>query len=143
VTFAGLAVGGIADSVDTDASSPVTWIALGVGYASIAAGPSAGHWYAGERRHAVIWTGLRGAGIAAVIGGIYLAFDAYDDDRALVPGVALAGAGLAAFTIGISWDLFDAHRAARRANLRARESASSLSVSPVPGGALLTLHGLF
>lgn len=86
---------------------------------------------------------MRGAGIAAVVGGIYLAFDAYDDDRALVPGVALAGGGLAAFTVGISWDLFDAHRAARRANLRARGSASSLTVSPVPSGAVLTLHGDF
>lgn len=143
VTLGGLAIGGLADSVDPDASSPATWVGLGVGYAALAAGPSAGHWYAGEGRHALTWTVVRGAGIAAFGGGVYLAFDAYDDDRALVPGVLLAAAGTVAFTVGLYWDLADAHRAAHRANRRAQVSVPSVAVLPLPGGAALALGSTF
>ena len=139
----GLAVGGLADSIDPDASSPLTWVGLGIGYAALAAGPSAGRWYAGEGRHALTWTLVRGAGISAAGGGIYLAFDAYDDDRALVPGVLLAAAGTVAFTVGLYWDLADAHRAAHRANRRARQTSPSMTVLPVPGGAAVTLRSTF
>jgi hypothetical protein len=114
-----------------------------VAYAALAAGPSAGHWYAGEGQHAVTWTAVRGAGIAAVAGGIYFAFDAYDDDRALVPGVLVAAVGTAAFTVGLYWDLVDAHRAAHRANRRSRGSLPSVTVAPMPGGAALLLHQTF
>jgi len=143
VTVGGLGIGGVADSLDPDASSPMTWIGLGIGYAGIAGGPSTGHWYAGEGKHALTWTVARGAGLAAAGGGIYLAFHAYDDDRAVVPGVLLASAGTVAFTVGLYWDVVDAHRAAHRANRRARQASPMIVAVPLSGGGALTLCGTF
>jgi hypothetical protein len=145
VTAAGLAIGGVADGVDTDASSPITLVAFAASYLAVTAGPSAGHWYAGERSHAIRWSAIRFGGLAAAGGGIYLAFDAYQDDRALVPGVLLAGAGTAAFAVGLYWDLFDAHRAANRANRRAGLGATA-TVTIVPlgsSGAGMVFSGSF
>lgn len=140
VTSAGLAIGSIADGIDPHASSPLTLAAFGVGYAALVAGPSAGHWYAGERWHALRWTAIRTAGLTAAVGGIYLAFDATDDDRNLVPGILLATAGTAAFATGLAWSLFDAHGAAHRANARTRPA---YGVQPLllPGGTGIGIAG--
>jgi hypothetical protein len=140
VTAAGLGIGAFADAVDPEADSPATIAAFVASYAIFAAGPSAGHWYAGERGHALRWTAIRGAGLAALAGGLYLALDA-DDDRGDVPGVLLAAGGATALAVGLYWDFYDSPRAARRANRRA---AAQLQLAPLGArGAGLVLGGTF
>ncbi|HUH04402.1 MAG TPA: hypothetical protein VML75_20545 [Kofleriaceae bacterium] len=140
VTVGGVAVGAVAESLDDDASSPATRVAQGVAYAGLVAGPSAGHWYAGEHGHALRWTGVRAAGLTALVGGIVLV-DRYDDGAPFTSGLALMFVGGGAYAVGLYWDLFDAHRAARRSNRRA---ASRVAVAPMVGPTVgLQLAGMF
>lgn len=145
VPATGLALAGVADAADPDAESPITLTAFALSYLLLAGGPSAGHWYAGERGHALRWSAIRLGGLGAVAGGVYLGFDAYDDDRAVVPGVLLAGIGTAVFATGLYWSLFDAHRAVARANRRGRHAPTALlTVNPIGrDGAGLSLSGAF
>ncbi len=130
VTASGFALGAIADAVDGDASSPATIPVVVASLAIATVGPSVGHWYAGERSHAVRWTAIRAAGMAAGAAGLALAFEGFEDDRRYAfPAVALAAVGLGTYMVGMYWSLYDAHRAVRRTNRR-----SGLVVSPMAGG---------
>lgn len=90
-----------------------------------AVAPSAGHIYAGEGRHALITSAVRGAGLTMMLIGVGAAFDwcehdcgEADEDDAL--GNTLFGVGLLTHLIATGYDLVDAHRAAKRTNVRRR-----------------------
>ncbi|HUH06084.1 MAG TPA: hypothetical protein VML75_29045 [Kofleriaceae bacterium] len=140
VTLGGLGIGALAGCLDPDLSSPSSWAGLGIAYASMAAGPSAGHWYAGETRHVLRWTAIRTAGLAAMVGG-FLLVDKYDSGAPLSSGLALAILGGGTYAVGLYWDFFDAHRAAKRANQR---TTTTLTIAPmVTRGIGLQLAGSF
>jgi hypothetical protein len=141
VTFGGVAIAAGADSLYSNAPSPVLWAEYGVAFVGAAAGPSAGHWYAGESGHAWRWTALRSVGLAAGIGGVYLISD-YDRGAPFASGIALSLVGGSVYAVGLYWDLFDAHRAAARANQRA-DGARVVLVPMVGRAAGLQLVGSF
>jgi hypothetical protein len=117
-TVGGVAAGAIAEAVTEDGSPAETVVVIG-SLAIMAAGPSAGHWYAGEHQHALRWTAIRAGGLAAGVVGVWLAFEGVEAESAyFLPAAVLAGFGLTAYMVGVYWDFYDAHRAARRVNAR-------------------------
>jgi len=102
-----------------------------LGGAAVFIGPSAGHIYAGEHGHATGMTLLRCAGAATFLYG--LATDTivadgpreYSEHPSARPLMVL---GAAAFLGGTLYDMFDAHRAVRRAN-----AETGLVVAPMIG----------
>jgi hypothetical protein len=97
-------------------------------------GPSAGHIYAGENGHAVKMSLLRAGGVTVMmIGLLTLVTAAVDmpcpaaggcvrsqDDHGNT-GQLLLLAGGVTYAVATAYDLFDAHRAARRTNERAQQ----------------------
>lgn len=144
VTSAGIALGAVTESIDSDASSPASWIAYSMAYAALVAGPSAGHLYVGESRRFLAGTALRLVGLSAAVGGVYLVTE-HDEGAGFASGLVLSVTGGATFIGALGWDLFDAHRAAARANQRAsRGVVNRLQVTPVLHGAVgLQLSGAF
>ncbi len=119
-------------------------------------GPSAGHIYAGENGHAVKMSLLRGAGVTVMMVGLLSMFSAgkpcgdcvptnHDDNTTTGEKMMIAG-GLT-FAIATAYDLFDAHRAARRANERAQPKMWTLVPSALAASGTiapaLTLSGRF
>ena len=102
-------------------------------------GPSAGHIYAGETKHALGMSALRGVGVTTFAVGLFMGFargdgaaccgssHGGDADGNAALGTMAAGAAL--FIGGTVYDLYDAHRAATRANERA--AARQLAIIPV------------
>jgi len=90
-----------------------------LGGAAMFVGPSAGHIYAGENGHAVGMTLLRGAGAATFLYGLMTDTIVADGPREYSQHPSarpLMVLGAAVFLGGTLYDMFDAHRAVRRAN---------------------------
>ena len=103
-----------------------------VGVLGLGAGPSAGHFYAGEWRHGLLFTGLRIATFVAGVAltGTYPGATAGPGDIALASLGSVCGATAVGLTI---YDIWDSARAARRYNARARaRAAAGISASVVP-----------
>lgn len=108
--------------------------------AMIVVGPSAGHIYAGETRHALGMTALRGVGVTTFAVGLFMGLAVGDSDTCCsssehhdgnhhTAAIGTMAAGAALFIGGTVYDLWDAHRAAARANERA--AARALAIVPV------------
>lgn len=132
-TLAGL---GIAIGIDDGTSGPRGVAAGAVAFSSLAVGPSLGHIYANESRHALRWTAYRALGVAALGGGLYL-IDRYDRSGLEAAGAGLALAGSSLFVVGFYRDLWDAHRAASRYNAR---HMNELSLTPIASQRLVGLN---
>lgn len=127
---------------DAEGNAAVAWAGLGV----LALGPSLGHLYAGEYGHAGIATLVRGA----CIGLLAYSFsgppdtyeghfpthheDGYEKQRALA-GIS----GAVIFASSALYDMYDAPRAARRAN----EKQVSIAPTPMGNGYGVTVGGSF
>lgn len=104
------------------------------GFAVTLVGPSAGHFYAGESGRGLAHTGLRAGAVAAVLAGatwgIFDCFDVYGEDTCdFSPGAtALIIGGVALGAGSMIYSVYDAPRAARRHNTRARR----LMLVPAP-----------
>ena len=141
-TAAGFALAGVGAGSHT--------AALGDAAAAlIIVGPSAGHIYAGETGHALGMSLLRTAAIATVAVGVIDALNGSVECAASSTtgpgssdwggscrqpqnyGSAIAMTGGLVFVAATAYDLWDAHRAARRANER---HASSIAVLPTGTG---------
>jgi hypothetical protein len=135
-------IGGVAETLDDDHASPVTTVVLIGSLVLSTAAPSAGHLYADELDHAFTWTAIRMGGLAVGVAGTALAVDGFDDDRGYwFPAAAAAAVGFTAYSVGMCWDIVDAHRAARRANRRAQPR---MTLAPVAGEAFgVSLVGVF
>jgi len=118
-------------------SRPAGIVSIGGGLALAIAGPSAGHVYAGEWRHALGFTALRVASAGVMVLGLAETVSCIDcTDRHPEVGIGLmVGGGIALGGLTI-YDLYDAHRAARRAN--ARSLAIAPTVLPTPDGRTAT-----
>lgn len=98
--------------------------------------PSAGHIYAGrgEVGHIVGMSVLRGTALAFAAKGLAMAWNMcerdcdalYRDDK---EGTAILIAGLVTYALATGYDLYDAHRAAERANDAADPSARTVGFS--------------
>ena len=136
----GLVAAGVAD----DSAGAVL---VGVPLAAI--GPSVGHVYAGEYRHALITTSLRVAGLALAYYGVASSTLCFGDS--CPDGAGHSNAGLSLLGVGIAagvglYDWIDAPSAARRANRRADAALRSVFVSPTVGAqgrVGLSLSGTF
>ncbi len=136
----GLVAAGVAD----DSAGAVL---VGVPLAAI--GPSVGHVYAGEYRHALITTSLRVAGLALAYYGVASSTSCFGDS--CPDGAGKNNAGLSLLGVGIAagvglYDWIDAPSAARRANRRADAAWRSVFVSPTVGAqgrVGLSLSGAF
>jgi hypothetical protein len=148
VFFIGLALNNYGMS-KLEEGRPLNWtLALG-GVGLMAAGPSLGHVYAGEHGHALRMTALRVGGLVALGAGVSFAMCESETD-VTCPGdgpiLLLLGAGVGTYVGATLYDFYDAHRAARRSNTRARSaltvapSAVSSVAGPVPA---LGLSGTF
>lgn len=111
----------------TTRSKVIGWGAL----AGLAVGPSLGHWYAGEGYSTGLL--LRGAGIAAAVGGLAIGQTGHDD-----PAIGLVLAGSAVFYTGVIWDVATVGSAVRE------HRQSTVSVTPLVGQATgLALAGTY
>ena len=136
----GLVAAGVAD----DSAGAVL---VGVPLAAI--GPSVGHVYAGEYRHALITTSLRVAGLAQAYYGVAASTVCFGDS--CPDGAGHRNARLSVLGVGIAagvglYDWIDAPSAARRANRRADAAWRSVFVSPTVGAqgrVGLSLSGTF
>jgi hypothetical protein len=111
-TFGGLAMIVVGASVRSGAIETI-------GGAAVFVGPSAGHIYAGENGHAVGMTLLRSAGAATFLYGLITDTVVAEGPREYSQHPSarpLMVLGAAAFLGGTLYDMFDAHRAVRRAN---------------------------
>ena len=102
-----------------------------LGGVAVLVGPSAGHIYAGESGHAVGMTLLRAAGAATFFYGLIndtIVADGPNEYSQHPSARPLMVLGAAAFVGGTLYDMFDAHRAARRAN-----AETGLVVAPMVG----------
>ncbi len=102
-------------------------------YLSLAAmpvGPSLGHFYAGSNKRAWGGIGVRAGSITAFIVGVNLAFDGGFDSAhgGALPVILMIG-GAATLIGSTVADVVDAHKSARRYNLRGR--GLSMTVAPV------------
>jgi cysteine-rich repeat protein len=104
-------------------------------------GPSVGHLYAGERRHALRFTALRVASLGAALGGLAALSAAREEDGSIqgnanaalaLGGVALIGAGSTGYLVFMVGDLIDAPRAARRHNRALENSQGKTAFSLAP-----------
>ncbi|MGE0549039.1 MAG: hypothetical protein AB7O24_18740 [Kofleriaceae bacterium] len=129
--------------VDMTDTKSVTMVFAGLGVATV--GPSMGHFYSGEIKHGLLYSGLRGGILTATtfvaIGAATAG--AFGGDVGPGVGIVLVGLGTAA-GFGI-YDLVDAPKAARRTNAR---NAKHLQMTVVPqitknGTAGATIVGTF
>ena len=106
----------------------LAWLGVGL----VLAGPSAGHLYAGEYGHAAKMTALRAGGMLVFGVGLIASMSvAYEADCAGPcsggsssshgPGTALMLLGGGTVLASTIYDLYDAHRSAHRANVRAAQ----------------------
>jgi hypothetical protein len=144
VTIAGYALGAASEPLERDHPRVATTM-LAASFVLSAAGPSAGHLYAGEPGHALRWTAIRGAGLLVGVTGTSVAIHGYDRDQGYwFAAATFATIGLATYAAGLSWDLFDAHRAAGRANRRTAAAQSRIAVTPTMGSSPgLAIVGVF
>ncbi len=127
LTGAALVAGGALalDRLERGAMSDIAGGALAGGVVLLAVGPSAGHLYAGERRHATLATLTRVGGAVIFLAASMSDTDCVGSSSSCDDGIGLGhvlGAGLVAGAI--TYDLVDAPRAARRANRRAAARAA-------------------
>jgi hypothetical protein len=129
-TLAGAGMLAVASSLDSETLAIVGGTVLFVG-------PTAGQMYAGR-----VWNpglGVRLAGLAVGGVGLWLAVrceDGCDNRDSREVGEVLALGGALAYAGGSIYESIDAGRAATRYN-------RSLTVTPVPGGAAVSLSGRF
>jgi MYXO-CTERM domain-containing protein len=103
-----------------------------VGLALFLAGPSFGHFYAGEVRRGLLHSGLRAGALAMMVGGVVWAFHDCDflfggcDENPAA--MALFFTGLVGGTTSALYSLVDAHHAAERHNAKLRQ----LMITPAP-----------
>jgi hypothetical protein len=132
VTAAGYGLLYAAEHTD---NATLAWTGVGV----TLLGPSAGHIYAGENRHAIITTGVRTAAVAVAVAGVAmsLCFDSCNDNSNEDAGGALMLLGASAYVVTAVYDLYDAHRAAERTNRRnsaiVAPTLMATSSGPAPG----------
>ena len=120
----GLIAAGNANGNPIDGGNAVL---TGGGYALAAIGPSAGHIYAGEGGHALGFSALRVASLGAVAYGASQAIpcltETCHDQNPELGAAFMIGGGLVYGGLTI-YDIYDAHRAARR------ERAPAVTVAP-------------
>ncbi|HLL25677.1 MAG TPA: hypothetical protein VK427_26250 [Kofleriaceae bacterium] len=137
-TLAGLAISVAVTPIVAGApEAPLAATGYG-GLAVAVAAPSMGHVYAGEYGRAVVTTGLRACGVAAIIGGAeMISFD--DDNTNFAMGGTLMALGAGTILATTVYDIYDAPRAAKRT------SARPITVAPVAaaGTAGLFVAGQF
>ena len=107
------------------------------GLAGFGVGPSLGHLYAGAHKHAAISTGIRAAGIGAILLGARLVDSEATDDTTIT---VFIGTGIALGICTTAVDLMTADNAARDANARALMIAPT--VVSTPNGAIAPGIGL-
>jgi len=114
------------------------WL-TGAGYALTVVGPSAGHIYAGEGGHALGFSALRAASMVAVVYGATQVMPCLTEgcpEAHPERGAAFLILGDAAYLGLTIYDVYDAHRAVRRA------SAPAVVIAPsalrTPGGRTAT-----
>jgi hypothetical protein len=118
------------------------WAFLSAGLGLLSVGPSAGHIYAGEYRHAVFTSLLRSGGFLAAGAGILaLRCEAEVDvscanDKVAAGLVALGGI---AYLAGTFYDLYDSRRAVRRRNGRERNLVIAPSLVNTAQGSTLAI----
>jgi hypothetical protein len=110
------------------------------------AGPNLGHAYAGDHNSAVTQLGVRtGAGVVVVTGAIWafldcgLTYESCDQSRG--PRI-VQGAGLVLGAASIIYSIYDAPRAAGRANARIRAQRLLFAPAPITGPAGTNSVGL-
>lgn len=111
-------------------SESLTWTGLGVALV----GPSAGHIYAGEGRHALVTSSLRAGSFGMFAVGFSMSFCIFDcEDKSVSErrnGELLAFGGLGLYVATTLYDIVDAHQATRRANRAAAAAAPAVLTSP-------------
>jgi len=127
-----------ADAIDGGLGDHSDAIFALTGMGTLLIGPSAGHIYAGEYKHALRTSALRGVALGATLGGLAMIFDLDNDHHQHPDGNDALGATLfyggAAALVGLTvYDVWDAHKAATRTNAR-----HAFRVTPT---ALATAHG--
>jgi hypothetical protein len=137
-----------------NASSAIGVGVMAIGLSGAIVAPSLGHFYAGDKKHALVATGLR---LAA--GGIFAAgsvvfssngnncFLSTDEPKAICEPARLSGIGGALALVGLGvYDIIDAAKAPKRAS-KAKERSLSLApaILPAAGGTQvgLSLAGSF
>jgi len=132
----GFAVGG-QDPARPDAGG--SRLVLWAGMSALAVGPSAGHFYAGEVRHGLVLSAVRGVAVFAMAYPWRIVHPTCADCRSTTRGLNLiAWGGLAVWGGLTIYDLLDARRAAHRANDRARSLTIAPTVLPTPDGRTAT-----
>jgi hypothetical protein len=105
-----------------------------VGALLVLIGPSAGHIYAGETKHAVRMSLLRTAGVGIMMLGVVSMFsagsDCIDCGHSDNTGEKLLIAGGLTFAIATAYDIYDAHRAVRRSNERMTQQQRMWMLAP-------------
>jgi cysteine-rich repeat protein len=104
---------------------------LGVG--SFVVAPSAGHFYAGDKRHGLIFSGVRlGAGAMATAGFVFALSSIFQEET------ALSKAGGAMFVLGslgsaglLVYEIIDAPRSVKRVATAKVEKKASLKLAPM------------
>jgi hypothetical protein len=129
-TAAGFGIMVVGDKIDSDALSVV-------GLATTVVGPSFGHFYAGEPGRALTQSAVRAGSVGAIFAGGILLFTQClplfgEDECDPGPGPAiLIATGVVAGASSAFYSMYDAPRAARRQNARARRLV--LAPAPVVG----------
>ena len=105
--------------------------------------PSAGHFYAGERRGPLWRSALRGAAASVAVYGLLSSIDFSGSDEGGMSGLFYVGVGVTA-GLGL-YDWLDAGDSAERANQRRARSAKVVTAAPpvTSGGGGLSLVGTF
>jgi hypothetical protein len=104
--------------------------------------PSLGHWYA--RDYLTAGMGLRAVGAAAMIGGVFAAFDdLFEDDRDDSAADTAIVLGVIAYGAGTIYDIATAGRAAQRYNDQRHHLALAPVVNPTTGSYGVALGGRF
>ena len=107
-----------------------------LGLATTLVGPSMGHFYAGEHGRGLAQTGVRAAGTGVTVGAAFwlllecFPFPGTECEGGTGPAIAMAS-GLAVVAGSALYSIYDAPRAARRHNARARRLV--LAPAPVVG----------
>jgi len=127
ITWAAVALPALAAALasesDPDGTGPTAIVFGSVGIAGMVLGPSAGHWYAGDR--VTPGLALRG-GAAVAVATLALADPHLEHPNVTIPGLLLAAT---LWTGGVVWDVATVPRAVHRANLRPIVNARGVALA--------------